>query len=76
MPADCRTFSARPILSSDEPQADKHKLERYLHDGRQASCRDYMLSLLLRGYLALQLVQGCFHELTHQLPRAAPWLSL
>ena len=39
MPAGCRTFSARPILSSDEPQADKHKLERYLHDGRQASCR-------------------------------------
>jgi 40S ribosome biogenesis protein Tsr1 and BMS1 C-terminal len=26
---------ARPIFSSDEPNADKHKMERFLHDGRQ-----------------------------------------
>ena len=28
-----RTFSARPIFSTDEPHADKHKMERYLQHG-------------------------------------------
>ena len=31
-----RTFEARPIFSTDEPQAAKFKLERFLHAGRQA----------------------------------------
>ena len=31
-----RTFQARPIFSTDEPQAAKFKLERFLHAGRQA----------------------------------------
>lgn len=29
-----RTFPTRPILSSDEHGADKHKMERFLHEGR------------------------------------------
>lgn len=29
-----RGFVARPIYSSDEHGADKHKMERFLHDGR------------------------------------------
>ena len=29
-----RTFSARPIFSTDEPHADKHKMERFLQHGR------------------------------------------
>lgn len=31
-----RSFTARPILSADEPHADKHKMERFLHPGRGA----------------------------------------
>ncbi len=27
-----RSFSARPILSTDEHGADKHKMERFLHE--------------------------------------------
>jgi 40S ribosome biogenesis protein Tsr1 and BMS1 C-terminal len=30
----CRSFMARPVYSSDDLQADKHKAERFLHDGR------------------------------------------
>ncbi|KAK9814203.1 hypothetical protein WJX72_002201 [[Myrmecia] bisecta] len=29
-----RSYMAKPIFSSDEPQADKHKMERFLHPGR------------------------------------------
>lgn len=29
-----RSFTARPILSTDEHGADKHKMERFLHEGR------------------------------------------
>lgn len=35
----CRVFSARPILSSDEYNMDKFKMERFMHAGR-----GYMLS--------------------------------
>ena len=31
-----RSFSARPIFSTDEHGADKHKMERFLLDGRQS----------------------------------------
>lgn len=36
-----RTFRARPIYSSDEHGADKHKMERFLHDGRPAVATVY-----------------------------------
>ena len=36
-----RTFMARPVFSTDDFQADKHKLERYLHDGRPAIATVY-----------------------------------
>ena len=29
-----RSFLARPIYSTDEHGADKHKMERFLHEGR------------------------------------------
>ena len=29
-----RSFLARPVFSSDEHGADKHKMERFLHEGR------------------------------------------
>lgn len=31
----CRTWEGRGILSTDEPGSDKHKMERFLHPGRQ-----------------------------------------
>ena len=36
-----RCFSARPILSTDEHGADKHKMERFLHEGRQTVATIY-----------------------------------
>lgn len=29
-----RSFTARPVFSTDEHGADKHKMERFLHEGR------------------------------------------
>ncbi len=29
-----RSFRARPVYSTDEHGADKHKMERFLHEGR------------------------------------------
>lgn len=29
-----RSFFARPVFSTDEHGADKHKMERFLHEGR------------------------------------------
>ena len=29
-----RSFTARPVLSTDEHGADKHKMQRFLHDGQ------------------------------------------
>ena len=37
----CRSFMARPIFSTDEPHADKHKLERFLHPGRHSVATVY-----------------------------------
>ena len=35
-----RSFMARPVYSTDEHGADKHKMERFLHEGRFAGfCR-------------------------------------
>ena len=31
-----RSFHARPVYSTDEHGADKHKMERFLHEGRWA----------------------------------------
>lgn len=36
-----RTFPARPIYSTDEHGADKHKMERFLHDGRMSMATIY-----------------------------------
>lgn len=36
-----RTYTARPILSTDEHGADKHKMERFLHEGRVAMATIY-----------------------------------
>ena len=36
-----RTFRARPIFSADEPNADKHKMERFLHPGTQCVASVY-----------------------------------
>ncbi|KAK9859345.1 hypothetical protein WJX84_011275, partial [Apatococcus fuscideae] len=36
-----RSFMTQPILSTDEPHADKHKLERFLHPGRQMAATIY-----------------------------------
>lgn len=36
-----RTYPARPILSTDEHGADKHKMERFLHEGRIAMATIY-----------------------------------
>jgi len=36
-----RTYPARPIYSTDEHGADKHKMERFLHDGRTAMATIY-----------------------------------
>ncbi|KAK9812112.1 hypothetical protein WJX73_007769 [Symbiochloris irregularis] len=36
-----RTWEGKGVLSSDEPGSDKHKMERYLHPGRQC-----MLSII------------------------------
>ena len=36
-----RTYPARPIYSTDEHGADKHKMERFLHDGRMAMATIY-----------------------------------
>lgn len=37
----CRSFTARPIFSTDDPNVDKHKLERFLHDKRQCVATIY-----------------------------------
>ena len=37
----CRSFTARPIYSTDDPNVDKHKLERFLHDKRQCVATIY-----------------------------------
>ncbi len=29
-----RSFTTRPVFSSDDHNADKHKMERFLHEGR------------------------------------------
>eukprot|EP00887_Chlorella_sp_A99_P006809 scaffold2.g6809.t1 len=36
-----RSFPARPVYSSDEHGADKHKMERFLHEGRSAVATVY-----------------------------------
>eukprot|EP00890_Picochlorum_soloecismus_P004008 jgi/Picsp_1/4608/NSC_01978-R1_pre-rrna-processing protein tsr1 homolog len=36
-----RSFSAKPIFSTDEHGADKHKMERFLHDGRMSMATIY-----------------------------------
>ena len=36
-----RSFIARPIFSTDDPNVDKHKLERFLHDKRQCVATIY-----------------------------------
>ena len=36
-----RSFTARPIFSTDDPNVDKHKLERFLHDRRQCMATIY-----------------------------------
>ena len=36
-----RTYPAKPIYSTDEHGADKHKMERFLHDGRMAMATIY-----------------------------------
>lgn len=36
-----RSYPARPILSTDEHGADKHKMERFLHDGRTTMATIY-----------------------------------
>ena len=35
-----RSFMARPVYSTDEHGADKHKMERYLHEGRWAGWKE------------------------------------
>lgn len=37
----CRSFMARPIFSTDDPNVDKHKLERFLHEKRQCLATIY-----------------------------------
>ena len=37
----CRSFTARPILSSDEPNTTRFKMERFLHAGRQTMMTVY-----------------------------------
>ena len=32
----CRQWQANGVLSSDEPNSDKHKMERFLHEGRHS----------------------------------------
>ena len=36
-----RSFTARPILSSDEPNTTRFKMERFLHAGRQTMMTVY-----------------------------------
>lgn len=36
-----RTYPARPIFSTDEHGADKHKMERFLHEGRMTMATIY-----------------------------------
>ena len=36
-----RTFPTKPIFSTDEHGADKHKMERFLHEGRSAMATVY-----------------------------------
>ena len=36
-----RSFTARPVFSTDDPNVDKHKLERFLHDRRQCVATIY-----------------------------------
>ena len=36
-----RSFMTQPIFSTDEPHADKHKLERFLHPGRHMAATIY-----------------------------------
>ena len=36
-----RAFEARPVLSGDDTGADKHKMERFLHDGRHCVASVY-----------------------------------
>ncbi|DBA66726.1 TPA: hypothetical protein ACH3X2_001875 [Trebouxia sp. C0005] len=36
-----RSFTAQPIYSTDDPNVDKHKLERFLHDKRQCVATIY-----------------------------------
>lgn len=34
-----RTFTARPVLSTDDPGADKHRMEKFLHPGERSAGR-------------------------------------
>ncbi|KAG2501525.1 hypothetical protein HYH03_000032 [Edaphochlamys debaryana] len=36
-----RSFTARPILSTDDPGADKHRMEKFVHDGQHVVASVY-----------------------------------
>ena len=36
-----RSFVAQPVFTTDDAQADKHKMERYLHEGRNSIASVY-----------------------------------